>query len=108
MWDLSPYLITATSLKSYGKIESLTSVKSKHLNRLTQFVRIEYVDQMNACSKFGGNPLTGTSGQHYIHCVREKSKPLYTLSYGKQCKIVTTFWTNNATSNCKQITKFNI
>ena len=25
---------------------------------------------------------------------------------GKQCQILTEFWTNNAMSNCKQITKF--
>jgi len=42
-----------------GKMETLTPVKSKPLNRLTQFVRIDYVHEMNVCSKFGKNPFTG-------------------------------------------------
>jgi len=34
-------------------------VKSKPLKRLTQFVRIDNVHEMNVCSKFGKNPFTG-------------------------------------------------
>ena len=57
-------VITATSV-SYGKMETLTPCKIETLEQIdTQFVKIDYVHEMNVCSKFGKNPFTsGTSGQ---------------------------------------------
>ena len=52
-------VITATSV-SYGKMEMLTLCKIETLEQIdTQFVRIDYVHEMNVCSKFGKNPFTG-------------------------------------------------
>jgi len=43
-----------------GKMESFTPVKSKTVEQIdTQFVKIDYVQEMNVCSKFGKNPFTG-------------------------------------------------
>ena len=48
-----------------------------------------------------------TMSKHILHCVWEKSNPyIHCRNSGKQCLILTEFWTNNAMSNCKQITKF--
>jgi len=47
-------------------------VKSKPLKRLTQFVRIDNVHEMNVCSKFGKNPFTGdfwAKGWNITFCV---------------------------------------
>ena len=61
-WQRST-VITATSV-SYGKMETLTPCKIETLEQIdTQFVRIDYVHEMNVCSKFGKNPFTWTSGQ---------------------------------------------
>ena len=47
-----------------GKMEILTPCKIETLEQIdTQFVRIDYVHELNVCSKFGKNPFTGTSGQ---------------------------------------------
>ena len=52
-------VITATSV-SYGKNGNLTPCKIETLEQIdTQFVRIDYVHEMNVCSKFGKNPFTG-------------------------------------------------
>jgi len=43
-----------------GKIKTLTPCKIETLEQIdTQFVRIDYVHEMNVCSKFGKNPFTG-------------------------------------------------
>ena len=43
-----------------GKMETLTLCKIDTLEQIdTQFVRIDYVHEMNVCSKFGKNPFTG-------------------------------------------------
>ena len=39
------------------------------------------------------------SGEKVTPCIHSRNS-------GKQCHILTEFWTNNAMSNCKQITKF--
>jgi len=42
-----------------------------------------------------------------IHCVREKvNSCIRCHNSGKQCQILTEFWTNNEMSNCKEIDKF--
>ena len=47
-----------------GKMETLTPCKIETLEQIdTQFVRIDYAHERNACSEFGKNPFTGTSGQ---------------------------------------------
>jgi len=52
-------VITATSV-SYGKNWKFDPCKIETLEQIdTQFVRIDYVQEMNVCSKFGKNPLTG-------------------------------------------------
>jgi len=44
----------------YGKNGNLTSCKIETLEQIdTQFVSIDYVHEMNVCSKFGKNPFTG-------------------------------------------------
>ena len=55
-----------------GKWKLWTPVKSKPLNRLTQFVRIDYVHERNVCSKFGKNRFTGdfwAKGWNITFCV---------------------------------------
>ena len=43
-----------------GKMETLTPCKIETLEQTdTQFVRIDYVQERNVCSKFGKNPFTG-------------------------------------------------
>ena len=43
-----------------GKMETLTPCKIETLEQIdTQFVRIDYVQEMNVCSEFGKNPFTG-------------------------------------------------
>jgi len=43
-----------------GKIEILTPCKIETLKQIdTQFVRIDYVQERNICSKFGKNPFAG-------------------------------------------------
>ena len=43
-----------------GKMETLTPCKIETLEQFdTKFVRIDYVQEMKVCSKFGKNPLTG-------------------------------------------------
>ena len=43
-----------------GKMENLTPCKIETLQQIdTQFVRIDYVHEMNVCSKYGKNPFTG-------------------------------------------------
>jgi len=43
-----------------GKMEILTPCKIGTLEQIdTQFVRIDYVHEMNVCSKFGKSPFTG-------------------------------------------------
>ena len=43
-----------------GKMETLTLCKIDTLEQIdTQFVRIDYVHEVNLCSKFGKNPFTG-------------------------------------------------
>jgi len=43
-----------------GKMETLTPCKIETLEQIdTQFVRIDYVYELNVCSKFGKNPFTG-------------------------------------------------
>jgi len=43
-----------------GKMEILTPCKIETLEQIdTQFVRIDYVQERNVCSKFGKNPFTG-------------------------------------------------
>jgi len=42
-----------------GKMEILTPCKIDTLEQIdTQFVRIDYVHEVNVCSKFGKNPFT--------------------------------------------------
>ena len=42
------------------KMENLTPCKFDTLEQIdTQFVRINYVHEMNVCYKFGKNPITG-------------------------------------------------
>jgi len=45
------------------EMELLTPVKSKPLNSLTQFVRIDYVGERNVCSNFGEIRSRGPYGQ---------------------------------------------
>jgi len=41
-------------------METLTPCKIETLEQIdTQFVRINYVHEMNVCYKFGKNPITG-------------------------------------------------
>ena len=43
-----------------GKMGTLTPCKIETLEQIdTQFVRIDYVHEMNVCYKFGKNPFTG-------------------------------------------------
>ena len=43
----------------------------------------------------------------HIHCVRKKvNHYIHFHNSGKQCRILAKFYNNNATSNCKQTTKF--
>ena len=43
-----------------GKIANVTPCKIETLEQIdTLFVRIDYVQEMNVCSKFGKNPFTG-------------------------------------------------
>ena len=43
----------------WGKMENLTPCKIETLEQIdTQFVRIDYVHEMNVRSKFGKNPFT--------------------------------------------------
>jgi len=43
-----------------GKMEILTPCKIETLEQVdTLFVRNEYVNELNVCSKFGKNPFTG-------------------------------------------------
>ena len=52
-------VITATSV-SYGKNGNFDPCKIETLEQIdTQFVRIDYVHEMNVCSKFGKNLFTG-------------------------------------------------
>jgi len=48
-----------------GKMETLTPCKIETLEQIdTQFVRIDYVQEMNVCSKFGKkNPFMGLLGK---------------------------------------------
>ena len=56
-------VITATSV-SYGKNGNLTPYKIETLEQIdTQFVTIDYVHEMNVCSKFVKIRSRGTSGQ---------------------------------------------
>jgi len=42
-----------------------------------------------------------------VYTVREKINPcIHCNNSGKEYQILTEFWTNNAMSNCNQITKF--
>jgi len=44
----------------WEKMETLTPCKIETLEQIdTQFVRVDYVHEMNVCSKFGNNPFTG-------------------------------------------------
>ena len=56
-----------------GKMETLTPCKIETLERIdTQFVSIDYVHEMNVCSKFGKNPFTGdfwAKGWNITFCV---------------------------------------
>ena len=47
------------------------------------------------------------SNRGHIHCVRKKVTPSVLIySSGKWCRILAKFCINNATSNCKQTTKY--
>jgi len=47
-----------------GKMENVTLCKIETLEQIdTQFVKIDYVYEMNVRSKFGKNPFTGTRGK---------------------------------------------
>ena len=54
-------------------MENLTPCKIETLEQIdTQFVRIDYVDERNVCSKFGKNPFTGdfwAKGWNITFCV---------------------------------------
>ena len=56
-----------------GKMETLTPCKIETLEQIdTQFVGIDYVHEMNVCSKFGKNPFTGdfwAKGWNITFCV---------------------------------------
>ena len=56
-----------------GKMETLTPCKIETLEQIdTQFVRIDYVHEMNVCSKLGKNPFTGdfwAKGWNITFCV---------------------------------------
>jgi len=56
-----------------GKWQTLTPCKIETLEQIdTQFVRIDYVHEMNVCSKFGKNPFTGdfwAKGWNITFCV---------------------------------------
>ena len=56
-----------------GKMETLTPCKIETLEQIdTQFVRIDYVREMNVCSRFGKNPFTGdfwAKGWNITFCV---------------------------------------
>ena len=54
-------------------MEILTPCKIESLEQIdTQFVTIDYVPEMNVCSKFGKNPFTGdfwAKGRNITFCV---------------------------------------
>ena len=56
-----------------GKMEILIPCKIETLEQIdTQFVRINYIHEMNVCSKFGKNPFAGdfwTKGWNITFCV---------------------------------------
>ena len=56
-----------------GKMETLTPCKIETFEQIdTQFVRIDYVHEMNVCSKFGKNQFTGdfwAKGWNITFCV---------------------------------------
>ena len=54
------------------KMETLTTCKIWNLEQIdTKFVRIDYVDEMNVCSKFG---VTG-SGVNKASTIKTKARP---------------------------------
>jgi len=45
---------------SYGKVGILTSCKTEIFEQIVpKFVKVDYVDERNACLRVGKNPFTG-------------------------------------------------